>query len=320
MSNRIIAAAIAIAVSCTSATGYADDRERALQLGNEGLELYNQENYEAALERFDDAESLVHSPVFLLYIARIEHRRGRWVRAIAHYNRVLGEPLAADAPDTWRRAREEATVEHQRLVEEVPTLRIVVDAPPDAVSIWIDGKAVERWQEPIRVDPGKHQVAAQYLQRSQTKRVEVEPGEDLDVKLDFTGGTSSAPPPAPPPSGYVPRIAPPHEPEDAGPSDQKIAGYALLAIGGAAALAFGGVSIALAVQDRAIASHCLDRVCPDELEDDIFRHDQLSKATVGLAIGFAVTLITGGIVTGTAPKRSSTDRIVAGPSSITWRF
>jgi hypothetical protein len=312
MRNRIIAAAIALAISCASATGYADDRERALQLGNEGLELYNQESYETALQRFSEAESLVHSPVFVLYMARIEHRRGRWVRAIAHYDRVLGEPLSADAPDTWRRAREEATIEHQRIVEEVPTLRIVIDAPADAVSIWVDGKSVQRWQEPIRVDPGKHQIAAQYLQRSQTKRIEVESGDDTDVKLDF-----DAPPrPAPQAAPRVPPIAPTQEEEgaDAGPSDQKIAGYALLAIGGAAALAFGGVSIALAVQDRAIASHCLERVCPDELEDDIFRHDQLSKATVGLAIGFAITLITGGIVTGTAPKRSP----MAG--SFTWSF
>ena len=316
MRNRIIAAAIAIFVSCVPDTGYAaDHRERALQLGNEGLELYNEENYDVALERFSDAESLVHSPVFVLYMARIEHRRGHWVRAIAHYNRVLGEPLSADAPDTWRRAREEATVEHQRLVEDVPTLRIVIQAPPETVSVWIDGKSVQRWQEPIRVDPGKHQVAAQYLQRSETKRVEVQSGDDVEVKLEF----DAAPAPVPQPPRQTARMVSPPDEEtrDPGPSDQKIAGYALLAIGGAAALSFGGVSIALAVQDRAIASQCLERVCPDELEDDIFKHDQLAKASIGLAIGFAVTLVTGGIVTGTAPKRSP---MALRPGSITWRF
>jgi hypothetical protein len=317
---RWLVAALTVAVLCVPAValaGEAEDRELALKLGREAVELYQQQRDQEALDRFMRAESLVHSPVFVLYIARIERRRGHWVRALEHYERLHAETLPADAPETWREAQSEAQQEEQALAAEVPTFKVVTSAPAASVTVWVDGKVVQRWQESTRIDPGKHQIVAQYKERSESKRIELQAGDrDVEVSIEFppegVPGGLGQPRPVPAPSHAR------QEDRDEGltPSNQRIAGYVLLGIGGAAALSFAGVSVALLAKESDMVDHCLERVCPGALDDEVAEHDRLRYATIGLAIGAAAVLITGWIVTGTAP------RYAAGrdAASLTWRF
>ena len=53
----------------------------AVQLGHDGLALYEASRWSEAHERFQTAERLVHSPVFQLYMARCRRNMGRLIEA-----------------------------------------------------------------------------------------------------------------------------------------------------------------------------------------------------------------------------------------------
>lgn len=84
---------------------------RAVELGRLGRTRFDAEDWAGALAAFEEAESLVHSPVFVLHMARCELRLGHADRARALYRSVAEEELPADAPVQWKNAQTEARAE-----------------------------------------------------------------------------------------------------------------------------------------------------------------------------------------------------------------
>ncbi len=293
------------------------DRKLAVRLGREAVALYNEQRFEDAFDRFADAETLVHSPVFVLYMARIERHRGRWRLALAHFDTVLSEDVSGDAPEAWRRAHQEARLERERLSKAVPTLVIRVrQAPPEEVSVWIDGAMVHDWQVPAPIDPGAHQVVAQWKRRVARSRVTVTAGQkSVPVQLAFEStslrgvraviGTE-----LPKPSRASPPAA---QLADAPPGAQRIAGYSLLGLGGLATLATAGVGIGALITVSNLADDCLDEICPTAVEGDVILLDDLNRAALGLGVASALMLVTGWIVTASA-KAETTGKDV----TLTW--
>jgi hypothetical protein len=89
--------------------------EQAVTLGERGLAAFRAEQWEPAYGAFRAAESLVHSPVFVLYMARSRARQGNTAEALDLYVRVENEPLTADAPEAWRVAVAQAKSEASEL-------------------------------------------------------------------------------------------------------------------------------------------------------------------------------------------------------------
>lgn len=92
----------------TSAT-HASDQAR--ELGRSGLRAFGNSEFVTALEAFQRAERLAHSPVFQLYAARCLVALDRVSDARALLTAISTETMAPSAPEAWRRAQADARIE-----------------------------------------------------------------------------------------------------------------------------------------------------------------------------------------------------------------
>lgn len=92
----------------------------AVVSGQRGLEAFRNREWAAAYSLFHEAETLAHSPVFLLYMARARARVFAFAEALDLYARVMREPVNEQTPDSWRSAveqgRREAAALQRRLM------------------------------------------------------------------------------------------------------------------------------------------------------------------------------------------------------------
>ncbi|HEY3666122.1 MAG TPA: hypothetical protein VGL19_08990, partial [Polyangiaceae bacterium] len=88
-----------------------DDRAGARVAATEGVKASNEKRWADAADLFTRAESLVHSPVHLLYLARAQEKLGHLVKARENYTRVIREHLGADSPDAFKQAQASAQQE-----------------------------------------------------------------------------------------------------------------------------------------------------------------------------------------------------------------
>lgn len=260
------------------ASVFADDevrRRQAIEIGQTGIELYEQRNYGVALERFRTAERAVHSPVFALYAARCLAKLGRLTEAANAYEALATEALPADAAPAWRAALSDAAVERAELLRRVPSVRIVVSGEASAVTL--DGAPLEpeRVGSELRLNPGVHDVEMRDARgRVARTRFELEEGERRSVSLAF-------PAPTPPLPSCVPPV--PAEPPVDVAADAL--GISLLSAGGAGLVAgvITGVLASGKLQD--IRERCVGNRC---LESDRTAGDSVDRLALVSTIGFAV--------------------------------
>ena len=281
-----------VAALAPAARSAPDDRaKRAIESANTGLELYERGQWDAALEKFREADRLYHSPAFLLYRARTLGRAGRWRQALEAYDELLREALPSDAPPAWRSAHGDARSEKAALEREVPS--VVVESSARA-RVTIDGEPAALGKE-IALDPGRHLIRVSEGRRASSREVQLEPREKRRrVKLTL----------------------PPAETRRAEPG-ALTPGLVVTGIGGAALLAGGVVGVfALTSAKRAkddLPETCDGNVCPRsrraEIEESTSGARTLAKVSTGLVIGGAVVLA-GGVVLwlseGDKPARSAT--------------
>jgi hypothetical protein len=160
----VLGAALVLAIACgvqPAAAQSASDGERAVALGNEGVELFKKGRWKEARERFEAADALVHSPVLVVYAARAMRNAGDLLGARSAYRRVAAESISADAAQQWRQAKEDAARELAELEARIPKIVVQVRGTPPT-SIRVDGAQVarDRWGAPIDVNPGRHVVVA----------------------------------------------------------------------------------------------------------------------------------------------------------------
>lgn len=103
----------------------ASDGDRAIAAGHDALDLYNKASWAEARARFEEADRLMHSPVFLLYAARCARNAGDLAAAKGIYERVAAEAPPAGAPPPWvnavTSAKEELAELVKRIVSAAPT-------------------------------------------------------------------------------------------------------------------------------------------------------------------------------------------------------
>lgn len=109
----------------------------AVARGQHGLEAFRSGDWAGAYESFHQAETLVHSPVFLLYMARARAEQGANPEALDLYARVVSERLPDSAPEAWTQAVVQAASEREALRrrmlgEPTPSEPVLVAPPPAA--------------------------------------------------------------------------------------------------------------------------------------------------------------------------------------------
>lgn len=188
-----VAAVLIAACICSGAPGVlaATDKERAAArtIAKQGLDAYKAQQYDAAIDRFERAQALVHSPVHLLYLARSYAARGKLVKAHEMYLQAKRERLTPASPAAFVRAVEDAEKELQALKPRLAHLTVQVTGAEGApVSMMVDGEAVPSVLIGVEmpVDPGERQIqvsAPGYF--SATRTVALAEGESEQTTIEL---------------------------------------------------------------------------------------------------------------------------------------
>lgn len=221
------------------------DQERAgaRAVALEGVQAFQEERWADAVDLFTRAESLVHAPTHLLFLARAHQRLGQLVSAREAYLKLSREVIAPTAPRAFHDAQAAAKRELPALEPKIPTLKIQIQgADGKPVSVTIDGKALP----PALVgaanptDPGTHRVQASALGLAAGPVVvELKEGarETLALQLKAsTGAEPTAPLPTSPSAepAVVAGTPPPAADEATSPSSVnglRIASYVAMGVG-----------------------------------------------------------------------------------------
>jgi hypothetical protein len=263
------------------------------------LKLFQSGAWDAAYAEFSAADSLSHSPVFILYMARSRTHAGQWVLARALYERLLCEELSADTPPQWQAAVEDARTELRALAPRIPRIRVLVrPSLPASAVVLLDGSVLQFSESDpvVEVDPGRHVVVVRPTQGTPTTKVfsatEADQGTALEVPLpERQSPATAAPEPA--------RAAAPEPRRASGEATwQKTVGYATLGLG-VLGLGIGAVTGWYALQQaNQVKRGCIEVHCLRSDADRAAAAEQLGRGATaemiagGIALGVGVTLLT----------------------------
>jgi hypothetical protein len=189
-----------------------EQRAAARALATDGAKAFNEGRWQEAVDMFTRAESLVHAPPHLLFLARAQERLGRLVRAREAYLKITKETLSAAAPQAFRDAQASAEQELRAIEPRIGSLTVSVEGAEGAtdLTVMIDGQPMPGALigVPRPIDPGDHKieaVAAGY--RGQPAQMKLLDGERKEVVLKLVRDPSAAVG-APPGQTTAPTAAP----------------------------------------------------------------------------------------------------------------
>lgn len=296
-----------------------EERAAARAAASAGVDLMQQGRYAEALDRFQRAESLVHAPTHLLYIARTQVKLGQLVEASETYLKVTREVLAPDAPRAFVEAQSAAAQEEKELEARIPTLLIRVEgAGATDATVTLDGMVLPPAMVGLAapVDPGTHAL-----------RAVAKDGTSADAQVKLSSGSRetvvlrlhpAAPALAPAPATAPVPVADTSAPSGGetarpvgGPPAGKVLGWVGVGVG-VAGLAVATVFVGINRTKRTDA----DALCPDSkcsVSDrpqiqslDQQADDAATGAWIGYLAGGAV-LATGLVLLLTSGEAKKTD-------------
>jgi hypothetical protein len=196
----VLAALVWVAAAGTAwAQGKTGDVTQARELFVQASELRDEGDLRGALEKFKAAHALAVNPITSFELARTYAALGMLVEARDTYASIAGLPVQADETERAALARRDGAQAVEDLKSRVPTLKVKVAAPPDAVSITLDGEPVPAAElvAPRAVDPGTHHIVATGASGGRAEQtIAVKEGESREVDLELV-----------PPSGaHEPRV------------------------------------------------------------------------------------------------------------------
>ena len=215
----------------------AEERAGARAAADQAYDAFQRGEWESALDLFGRAESLVHSPVHLLYVARSNARLNRLIEAQEAYLRVVREPLPSGAPAAVTQAQQEATRELAAIEPQIPIVSIEVAgiSGTESLEVTQDGRALSSALIGVAhpLNPGAHSWQARSGSRqSAVETRNVEPGAKLALKLSLPEAEVELVPQkaAPLPPAALPATSG-AEPASAGPSAWVYVGFGVAAAG-----------------------------------------------------------------------------------------
>lgn len=282
---------LSTAFSAFAQTASPEDIAAARALGTEGTRLADAGDCNGAIGKLEAAEKLYHAPTTLDRLGECEIAVGHLVAGTEDLNRVVREPLAANAPAVFAAAQKRAQKALTVALPRIGSVKIHVDGPPaDKLSIAVDGVAVPPalLDADRPTDPGSHEVsAAAPGYKTETTTVAVREGAESAVQLQLEVDASAVPaaPAAAPPAVVVAPAAPPAPTQTPTKGVERGVAVAGFVVGGAG-LVVGSVFGILALGTKStLDSKCVNKTCPSDQQSNI---DSLStKATVS-TIGFGV--------------------------------
>jgi len=333
--RRVAMLAVTLGCLARAPDGFAqntDDRVDARAAAAEGARAFSEKRWADAVDYFKRAESLVHAPPHLLYMARAQAEIGQLVESRENYFTIIHEDLKADAPQVFRSAKESAAKEVSAVEARLAyvTLTIKGDVPKD-LALSQDGARVPPALVgiPRPVNPGAHKFDATAKGLAGTASIQIKESERQKVVLELVPSNGFAPVPVEPlgaAAAVKPPATTPAQPAANGPAEGQTAPVAAtttpaeptpgspskpkgLLIGsfvgfgvGAAGLIMGTVFTLSSSSKRSDATsafnsnNCADTGCPDQRPHiDDLDHQANTASTLGV-VGFIVGGV--GVATG----------------------
>lgn len=268
--------AVGLALLLTSAAAGQTNEDQARELFTQGGEQFDQQNYEAALEAFQQADRLNPSWKIAFNIGQCQAALKRYGLAIEAFERYLAE--GGDEVPTERRTK---------VIEELSQFRKMVGGVlvrgEDGAEVVIDGipRGATPMNQPILVTAGvQHEISlARGGETIKTVRETVRGESTLEIDLSAEAG----PAPEPPPAQEDPGPAPPPAVED----DDGLSPV-LFWVGLGATVVFAGGAVGF---NFAVASQKDEGVVYPE-DYDTARALQISGlACFGLAVAAGITTV-----------------------------
>jgi hypothetical protein len=250
--------------------------------------LFKENNYSAALEAYQGADSIMHVPTTGYGVAKALAALGRLVEAKKVAQEMASRPAQPDEPQVFTSARAEAAQLAKELAARTPSLQIAFRGiPNDAeVTLSIDGTSYPRsdFAQPREIDPGKHSIVATAGGAKSSSEVVLKESETRTVTLALALTSHEE-------SAGSPKV-------ESAPATTSNRGRtaAWIALGvGAAGLATAGVTGAILLsRDSKIKDNCPEKHCNSEGRDLI---DGNKPLVVVNYIGWGVGLVGAGIGT-----------------------
>jgi tetratricopeptide (TPR) repeat protein len=247
--STVVAVIVALLAQATPQQPPAnpESKAKAQSLLKEGSALFEQGDYQSALDKFEQAFSIFPSPKLQFNIAQADRALGRPVEALGAYETFVAKATDA-SPDAVNDARRSIT----ELRSKLGQLR--VDCTPSDATVTVDGKPVWSSGEPIWAVPGYHQVAIQrkeYVPAIESVEILAGKVQTLTIKLRAVTGAAPAPvtltpaPPAPAPEAQLTRPA--AEETEHRPAYRK---YLWAGVGTTGALAVGAIVAGLMANSK----------------------------------------------------------------------
>jgi hypothetical protein len=178
-----------------------EQRAGARTLATEGAQAFNEGRFKEAVDLFIKAESLVHAPPHLLFMARAHAKLGQFVKAREAYLKIIKEQLAPNAPQAFRDAQAAAEEERKQVEPHIGRLLVKVEGAEGAkdLSVAIDGQPFPAvlLGVPQPMDPGNHTVTATatgFKGAPATVSLKDAGQGSVTIKMEVDG---SVPPPSP---------------------------------------------------------------------------------------------------------------------------
>ncbi len=174
----------------------------AIKRGQEGDRYWSTGRCDAAIDAWTEAEKAFHAPTLVFRIARCQALLGLVVESAANFKAIVDEPLAPDAPASWKEAHEQAASWLPGVEERIAHLQIDPSTLPgdSKLTVQIDGQSFDAGVDVPR-NPGRHQVSLTVGKTSLLEPVDLENGGKKSLAVNV------ALEPAPPPKLWPRRLA-----------------------------------------------------------------------------------------------------------------
>jgi len=282
-------------------------------------ELYDGEQYEAAIKAFRTSFEIVASPNSQLMIARAMRKLGNLADAYVELESAMDLATAAAKKDpkyepTAKAVREELAA----LKGQVGVIHLRLSDPPAGTSVTVADRPVQlsALARPVIVAPGTVVVVARAEGHAElSKRVDVAAGQETTVDLELAPLSSKEPTPdLPPPAAPAPAPT--------APSPLRTAAFVAGGVGAVGLVGFVVFGAMHHAKFSDLEDSCPNNRCTRDRQDDIDsgKTDE-TLANVGLVIGVlgagaGVTLfILSGRKSANAPPASSAS-LTFGPGSL----
>ena len=139
-----------------------EERAGARAAATEGAQAFRDQKWADAADLFTRAESLMHAPPHLLYLARAQVKLGQFVKAQENYNKIIRENLAGNAPKVFHDAQAEAAKEIKDAEAHIAYIKATVKGEAKNLRVTMDGAPVPNALLGVQrpVDPGEHKFQA----------------------------------------------------------------------------------------------------------------------------------------------------------------